>query len=82
MNLLRPLLRTFSIALLLAVCLGIALYLGLILSGTGALGACQDGTCQLVAAIYVMPAGGVTLYFAALFGLSRISRRRRSEYSS
>ncbi len=82
MNLLRSLLRALSIALLLAICLGIALCVGLILADAGALGTCQDGTCQLVAAIYVMPIAGVILYFAALLGLSHISRKRRSEYSS
>ena len=74
--LLRSLLRVVLIASLLAVCLAVALAAGLILAKVGALGSCQDGTCQLVAAIYVMPIGGVVLFLATLIVWSLISTRR------
>lgn len=74
--LLWSLLRVVLIASLLAVCLGIALAVGLALADAGALGTCQDGTCQLVAAIYVMPIGGVALFLATLIVWSAIRKRR------
>jgi len=74
--LLRSLLRVVLIASLLAVCLAVALTAGLILADAGALGTCQDGTCQLVAAIYVMPIGGVVLFLATLIVWSIINTRR------
>jgi hypothetical protein len=53
---------------------------GMLLADTGMLGTCQDGTCQLVAAVYVMPLGGVALYVAILIAYSIIVlRRARSE---
>ncbi len=76
--LLRSLLRVVLIASLLAVCLGVALAVGLVLADAGALGTCQDGTCQLVATIYVMPIGGVALFLATLMTWS-IMRKRRSK---
>jgi hypothetical protein len=79
MNLLLwSLLRVVLIASLLAVCLAIAMAVGLVLADAGALGTCQDGTCQLVAAVYVMPIGGVALFLATLIVWSTI-RKRRSE---
>jgi hypothetical protein len=45
----------------------------------GMLGTCQDGTCQLVAAVYIMPLGGVALYVAILIAYSvAVLRRRRT----
>jgi len=77
MNLLLwSLLRVVLIASLLAVCLGVAMAIGLVLADAGALGTCQDGTCQLVAAVYVMPIGGVALYLATLMIWSVIGKRR------
>jgi hypothetical protein len=76
--LLWSLLRVVLIASLLAVCLAIAMAVGLVLADAGALGTCQDGTCQLVAAVYVMPIGGVALFLATLIVWSTI-RKRRSE---
>ncbi|MGB3488178.1 MAG: hypothetical protein WBA37_08760 [Xanthobacteraceae bacterium] len=70
------LLRVVLIASLLAVCLGVAMAIGLVLADAGALGTCQDGTCQLVAAVYVMPIGGVALYLATLMTWSVIGKRR------
>ncbi len=79
MNLLLwSLLRVVLIVSLLAVCLAIAMAVGLVLADAGALGTCQDGTCQLVAAVYVMPIGGVALFLATLIVWSTI-RKRRSE---
>lgn len=71
-------LRVLMLAALLAASLGTALAVGLVLARMGQLGTCQDGTCELVAAVYVMPIGGVVLYFSALFALSRFARSRRS----
>lgn len=77
MNLLLwSLLRVVLIASLLAVCLAIALAVGLVLADAGTLGTCQDGTCQLIAAVYVMPIGGVALFLATLIVWS-VTRRRR-----
>jgi hypothetical protein len=56
------------------------MFVGMLLANMGALGTCQDGTCQLVAAVYVMPLGGVGLYVAILVAYSIIaSRRARSQ---
>jgi hypothetical protein len=74
--LLRSLLRVVLIVLLLAICLAIALAAGLILADVGALGTCQDGTCQIVAAVYVMPIGGVALFLTVLVIWSIVSKRR------
>lgn len=60
------LLRAILVAIILFACLAIALAAGLGLAELGYLGTCQDGTCQLVAAIYVMPLGGVALYLLSL----------------
>lgn len=69
------LLRVLLITAVLAISLAIALFAGLMLAHLGALGTCQDGTCELVAAIYVMPAGGVALYLATLVVYSLYTRR-------
>lgn len=52
----------------------------MILADMGFLGTCQDGTCQLIAAVYVMPLGGIGLYIVALVAYSIvISRRIKAE---
>lgn len=68
--------RAVQIAVILAASLAIALFVGLMLADLGMLGTCQDGTCQLVAAIYVMPLGGLGLYVAALIAYSVVAARR------
>ena len=55
---LLSLLRVLLVAVILIVCLSQALAVGLVLAELGFLGRCQDGGCQLVATIYVMPLGG------------------------
>jgi len=70
-------LRTLMIAALLLLSLGIALSIGMALAHLGYLGTCQDGTCELVAAIYVMPILGIALYFTALIVISVAATRRR-----
>lgn len=69
-------LRALLITGMLVVSLAVALGTGLLLADMGALGTCQDGTCQLVAAIYVMPGLGVLLYFAMLACFSYVASRR------
>lgn len=73
-------LRLLMLAAILAVSLGVALLIGLGLASMGTLGTCQDGTCELVAAVYVMPIGGVLLYFATLITLSILANRRRQRH--
>lgn len=63
---LLSLLRALLVAAILVVCLSLALAVGLVLAELGYLGSCQDGGCQLAAAIYVMPLGGVALYLLSL----------------
>lgn len=63
---LLSLLRAVLVAAILVACLSVALAVGLGLAELGYLGTCQDGTCQLVAAVYVMPLGGVALYLLSL----------------
>ena len=75
-------LRTLSIAVLLLLSLGIALSMGMALAHLGYLGTCQDGTCELVAAIYVMPILGIVLYFAALIVISVVATRRRRRHAT
>jgi len=58
--------RVALVAAILFACLAAALGVGLGLAELGYLGTCQDGTCQLVAAVYVMPFGGVALYLLSL----------------
>jgi hypothetical protein len=70
-------LRALLVAAIFAASLAIALAIGLFLADLGFLGTCQDGTCQLVAAVYVMPFGGLALYLGALTVLSLIAVRRR-----
>lgn len=72
------LLRAFGIAATLAVSLAVALAIGLTLAHAGYLGTCQDGTCELVAVVYVMPIGGVALYLIALAVFSIAASRRRN----
>jgi hypothetical protein len=74
-------LRTLSITAVLLASLGIALAIGMTLAQAGYLGTCQDGTCELVAVIYVMPALGVALYIAALVTLSVVATSRRRQAS-
>jgi hypothetical protein len=74
-------LRTLSITAVLLASLGVALAIGMALAHAGYLGTCQDGTCELVAVIYVMPALGVALYVAALVTLSVVATRRQRQAS-
>jgi hypothetical protein len=60
------LVRAILVAAILFVCLAVALAVGLGLAELGYLGTCEAGTCQLVAAVYVMPFGGVALYLISL----------------
>ncbi len=72
--------RVLLITDILAASLGTALIIGMILADMGFLGTCQDGTCQLIAAVYVMPLGGIGLYIVALVAYSIvISRRIKAE---
>lgn len=71
-------LRALGIAATLVLSLTVALGLGLTLARLGYLGTCQDGTCELVAAIYVMPIGGVALYLLALGAFSIAALRKRT----
>ncbi|HWK66073.1 MAG TPA: hypothetical protein VNS34_14110 [Rhizobiaceae bacterium] len=74
---LLSLLRTLGIAATLIFSLAVALVVGLTLAHIGYLGTCQDGTCELVAVIYVMPVGGVALYLLALAVFSIAAIRKR-----
>ena len=69
------LLRAMLVAMILFACLALALAVGLGMAELGYLGTCQDGTCQLVAAIYVMPLGGVALYLVSLVAWSVKARK-------
>ena len=68
--------RVLSIVLTLVLCLGLALAAGLILARLGYLGTCQDGTCELVAVIYVTPLVGTFLYLLALVLFSIVAMRK------
>jgi hypothetical protein len=70
-------LRALLVAAILAASLALALAVGLLLAEQGFLGTCQDGACQLVAAVYVMPFGGLALYLGALTALSLLVLMRR-----
>lgn len=70
-------LRALLVAAILAASLALALAVGLLLAEQGFLGTCQDGTCQLVAAVYIMPFGGLALYLGALTVFSLLALRRR-----
>lgn len=63
-------LRMLGIAATLFLSLAGALGVGMTLARLGYLGTCQDGTCGLVAVLYVMPIGGVALYLLALIAFS------------
>jgi hypothetical protein len=73
---LKSMLRVLWIAVILAASLGLALGIGLTLARFGAFGTCQGGTCELVAAIYVMPVLGFILYILALVVFSVAVRNR------
>lgn len=75
---LRSVLRVLSLAATLALSLGLALAIGMALARFGYLGTCHDGTCELVAAIYVMPLLGVALYVSALIIFSILTVRNRN----
>jgi hypothetical protein len=68
--------RVVMIAAILFICFAIAMTVGMVLAHTGFLGTCQDGTCELVAAVYVMPLGGLGLFILALVMWSIIVVRR------
>lgn len=70
-------LRVLLIAGIFFTCLAVALAVGMMLADLGLLGTCQDGNCQLVAAIYVMPLGGIALYLLTLVVWSIIAIRKR-----
>lgn len=72
------LLRALGIAATLILSLAVALAAGLMLARLGYLGTCQDGTCELVAVIYVMPFAGLALYLLALVGFSVAAVRARA----
>lgn len=74
-------LRALGIAATLVFSLAVALAIGLTLARVGYLGTCQDGTCELVAAVYVMPIGGVALYLLALAVFSIAAIRKRIQRS-
>lgn len=76
------LLRVLLIATILAFSFALALFVGLVLAEAGMLGTCQDGACQLVAAVYVMPFGGIAVFFAALIAFSLSARRRIDEFDA
>ncbi|WP_246132805.1 hypothetical protein [Devosia ginsengisoli] len=71
-------LRVLILAVILVASCGLALGAGLLLARLGFLGTCQDGSCELVAAVYVMPIGGILLYFASLVVWSRLAKRQRN----
>ncbi|MGB3538139.1 MAG: hypothetical protein WBA42_08250 [Mesorhizobium sp.] len=64
--LLISLVRIVLIAAILFLCLAAAMTVGMVLAHTGFLGTCQDGACELAAAIYVMPFGGLGLFVVVL----------------
>lgn len=76
------LLRALGIAATLILSLAVALAAGLMLARLGYLGTCQDGTCELVAVIYVMPFAGLALYLLALVGFSVAAVRARARRDS
>jgi len=67
--------RVVLVAAILTASLGVALGIGLALARMGHLGTCQDGSCELVAVIYVMPIVGIALYLAALIFYSWLATR-------
>lgn len=73
--------RVLLVATILASSLGLALGVGLALAGLGYLGTCQDGSCELVAVIYVMPALGFAFYISslALLSVAALNRRKAKE---
>lgn len=71
-------LRVLILAVILVASCGLALGAGLLFARMGYLGTCQDGSCELVAAVYVMPIGGILLYFASLVVWSRLAKRQRN----
>jgi transglutaminase-like putative cysteine protease len=75
------LLRALGIAATLVFSLAVALAVGLTLARLGYLGTCQDGTCELVALVYVMPIGGLALYLLLLgvFSVAALKAHARGE---
>jgi hypothetical protein len=65
------------VAAILFICFAISMTVGMILAHSGFLGTCQDGSCELVAAIYIMPFGGLGLYLVSLVSWAIIAHRRR-----
>lgn len=74
---LASVLRVLLVAAILAACLIVALFVGLLLARMGYLGSCEAGECELVALVYVAPFLGLALYVATLVLLS-ISAARAS----
>lgn len=69
--------RAVLIAVILFGCLAVAMAVGMALADAGYLGTCQDGSCQLAAAIIIMPLGGVALYVVTLVVWSVVTVRNR-----
>ena len=68
--------RALLITTILAGCIATSLAISLSMAHAGLLGTCQDGTCELVAVIYVAPFLSIGLYVLALIGYSVMRRRR------
>src|SRR5690606_4526066 len=62
--------RALLITTILAGCIATSLAISLSMAHAGLLGTCQDGTCELVAVIYVAPFLSIGLYVLALIGYS------------
>ncbi|GAA4118802.1 hypothetical protein ACFFTN_13765 [Aminobacter aganoensis] len=71
--------RVAALAVTLAMSLGLALAIGLGVADAGWLGTCQDGTCELVALVYVMPSLGVAFYILALAVFSILVIRKQNK---
>ncbi len=65
------------VAAILFICFAVSMTVGMVLARTGYLGTCQDGSCELAAAVYVMPFGGFALFVIALVTWAVITHHRR-----
>ncbi|MGS1097235.1 hypothetical protein ACVCNR_22050 (plasmid) [Aquamicrobium terrae] len=74
--LLISLARVLLIAVILFICLAMAMTIGMTLAHVGYPGTCQDGACELIAEIYIMPLGGVGLFILTLVGWAIVTARR------
>jgi hypothetical protein len=64
------------VAAILFICFAISMTVGMVLAHTGFLGTCQDGSCELVAAVYIMPFSGLALFVITLVIWAIIAFRR------